>query len=209
MSRAKAKYDDLRCVVLLFGRRSDFRVPECESDEWASTNAMEVLVQAGVLDGTFYHGGQRLTELGEGIYQRLVIGHDSPTLREIANGDEVVVATIPKRRWFAFSLRTLFIVLTLLCAGLAYHLNWIRQRQQVREWLTENEHSWYAPSLVGARVQASAPWGLRLLGEQGIVGIGMDVDQFAGPVPFSPETLKRLFPEARVDFSREGVWVDP
>jgi len=118
------------------------------------------------------------------------------------------MTSAPKRRWLSFSLRTLFVAMTVLCVWLGYHLNWIRQRQQAREWLAADEHSWYAPSLVGARTQASAPWSLRLFGEKGCVGIGMDAEQFAGPVPYSPETLKRLFPEARVDYSREGVWVD-
>ena len=84
MSGGSPTYEHLRCVVLLFGRQSDFRAPECDGDEWASSGAMELLVKAGILGGTTYHGGPRLTELGEGIYQQLVIGDDSPTLRELA-----------------------------------------------------------------------------------------------------------------------------
>jgi hypothetical protein len=38
----------------------------------------------------------------------------------------------PKRRWFrfAFSLRTLFVVVTVICCWLGYELNWIRQRHE-------------------------------------------------------------------------------
>lgn len=119
----------------------------------------------------------------------------------------------PHRRWFRFSLRGLFVVVTLfalLSAWMVYQLNWIRQRHQALDWLNSSEGSWCAPSLVGARTQVSAPWGLRLLGEQGIVGVGMDVKQFAGPVPYTPMQLQRLFPEARVDWSREGLYIiDP
>ena len=41
----------------------------------------------------------------------------------------------PKRRWFRFSLRTMFIVVTVfgcLLGWLSYELNWIRQRQAWR-----------------------------------------------------------------------------
>jgi len=90
---------------------------------------------------------------------------------------------------------------------LAYELHWKSQRQQAREWLGVQVNSWYAPSLEGARVQASAPWALRLLGEKGVVAIGMDVEQFRSAVPFSPEVLRKLFPEATVDYSRNGNFV--
>ena len=33
-------------------------------------------------------------------------------------------------------------------------------------------------------------------------------EQIAGPVPYSRDRLKQLFPEARVDFSRGGRFVD-
>jgi hypothetical protein len=34
-----------------------------------------------------------------------------------------------KLRWFRFSLRTLFVLVTVSCVWLGYHLNWIRERQ--------------------------------------------------------------------------------
>jgi hypothetical protein len=89
----------------------------------------------------------------------------------------------------------------------AYELNWKHERQQAREWLAAQANSWYAPSLEDAKIQAVAPWTLRLFGENGVVAIGMDVDQFKGPVPYSPEVLKQLFPEAEVDFSINGKLV--
>ena len=119
-----------------------------------------------------------------------------------------LVPFAPKRRWPRFTLRTLFVVVTVFACWLAWSFNWLRERRQAEEWLAAAEHSWYSPSVAGARVEASAPWNLRLLGEHGIVGIGMDVDEFAGPVPYTRAQLERLFPEARVDFSREGNWVN-
>jgi hypothetical protein len=62
---------------------SDFHAPECESGDWASSTAVEVLVDAGLIDATFYHGGLRLTDDGEGVYQLLVIGKESATLRSL------------------------------------------------------------------------------------------------------------------------------
>lgn len=44
--------------------------------------------------------------------------------------------TAPRRRWSAFSLQTLFVVVALLATPLgwvAYSLNWIRQRHEFRE----------------------------------------------------------------------------
>src|SRR6185369_1706202 len=42
------------------------------------------------------------------------------------------MSTPPRRRWFQYSLRTMFVVATMLCGALAYHLNWIGQRQEYR-----------------------------------------------------------------------------
>jgi hypothetical protein len=45
------------------------------------------------------------------------------------------MAEVPKtRRWFRFSLRTLFVVVVLMaCAAgwVVYHVNWVRQRHAV------------------------------------------------------------------------------
>jgi hypothetical protein len=108
---------------------------------------------------------------------------------------------------FGFALCGVLLA-TSFCAWIGYELNWKHQRQQAKEWLAAQTDSWYAPSLEGARIQASAPSGLRLFGEQGIVAIGLDAEDFKkGHVPYSRETLERLFPESRVDFSRDGRFV--
>jgi hypothetical protein len=94
-----------------------------------------------------------------------------------------------------------------LSGWLAYELNWKWQRQQARDWLAAQADSWIAPSLEGAKVQATAPWGIRLLGEHAVVAIGMDAEEFKGAVPYTSEVLRRLFPEAEVGVSREGCLV--
>ena len=35
------------------------------------------------------------------------------------------------RRWFRFSLRTLFVVVTIVCVWVAFQVSWIRQRQKL------------------------------------------------------------------------------
>lgn len=87
-------------------------------------------------------------------------------------------------------------------------LRWIHQRREAREWLAAQEKTWYAPSLEGAKTQASPPWSLRLFGEDGVVGIGIDDAQHSEPMLFSMQQLSELFPEARVDVSRDGQFLD-
>ena len=41
----------------------------------------------------------------------------------------------PRRRWHAFSLRTLFIVMTLACVWLGWEYNVSRERHRVRAWV--------------------------------------------------------------------------
>jgi hypothetical protein len=98
-------------------------------------------------------------------------------------------------------------VLGITLAWAAIQWKWMRDRAQARAWLGASQHSWYAPSM-GGKHNVNAPLSVRILGETGIVGIGLDVNEYAGRVPYSPEELKRLFPESRVDFSRDGNWVD-
>jgi hypothetical protein len=70
---------------------------------------------------------------------------------------------IPRRRWFRFSLRTLFVLVAVGCTIVgfaAYNLNWIRQRHA----LTIDGNVEILCSTVET---PSAPWALKLLGETG------------------------------------------
>jgi len=108
------------------------------------------------------------------------------------------------RRWFRFSLRTFFVVLTLLGVGLGYQVNWIRQRRAALAWLTEG-HGVYWGVANGSDVDPQdpaysemfkahpAPWSLQPFNEGGMARI------FVGPCsPEAVNKLKRLFPEADV-----------
>jgi hypothetical protein len=111
----------------------------------------------------------------------------------------------PKRHWFRFSLRTLFVVVTVFGCWLGYELNWIRQRRELMSrpnvealvWATEPPSWPRAPGLLG------------LFGEKGRHQIKIVVDLPLAPTDEVPldrqrtadeqallERAKSLFPEA-------------
>jgi hypothetical protein len=110
-----------------------------------------------------------------------------------------------RRRWPRYSLRTLFVVVTLFAAILAYHVNWIRQRNDPRSCPQPISLKWNGPHTFGPEPpyytnsingfqprHIPAPWTLRLFGEPGyeviiIRGSDADVRQF-----------QKIFPEAEV-----------
>jgi hypothetical protein len=94
----------------------------------------------------------------------------------------------PARRWFAFRLRTLFIVVVPACAALAWWVSYSR------EWIRER-HVEISSVRVGfnfARPPAIAPGGLWILGESAFGRI--EWYGRAGDI----ERIKKLFPEANV-----------
>jgi hypothetical protein len=48
-------------------------------------------------------------------------------------------ALLPSHRWLRFSLRWLFIVITLIGIWLGIQVNWLRQRQEARRWIQQHE----------------------------------------------------------------------
>jgi hypothetical protein len=91
--------------------------------------------------------------------------------------------TKPKRRWFRFSLRTLFVLVTIACLPMiwmAYQLKWIHERRQF--W--ENYGFLFGAVTVDGE---QTPWSLRIFGD------------YAYPWNHRPpsdiERAKALFPE--------------
>jgi len=66
---------------------------------------------------------------------------------------------VPRRRWFQFGLRTLFVLMTVVALWLAWELSFIRERQA---WLRENAalvpDSTLDPALVAVNSQAAPPF---------------------------------------------------
>jgi hypothetical protein len=101
------------------------------------------------------------------------------------------------RRWFRFSLRTLLLLVAILAAFLAYHLQWIRSRQQrVNDpkllFVVENRQSF-----------VRAPGLLWLFGEQGWALIEVEVEgptlaQLSDADLRKGRDVRRLFPEAEI-----------
>ena len=61
------------------------------------------------------------------------------------------------RRWFRFSLRGMFVLVTLLALWLAVQVNWVHQR---RDFLKQECLGIFAS-------EVPAPWSVRILGERG------------------------------------------
>jgi hypothetical protein len=126
----------------------------------------------------------------------LVIYEDGPEHASVANRQRPELMDDPQmnnptprtRRGLRFSLRTMFVLATVACVWLGYHLNWMRERHAFlaslpKDWQPPPWHTHNTP----------APLGLWLLGETGITSmwIAKDEDEKIHLAP-------KLFPEARV-----------
>jgi hypothetical protein len=103
----------------------------------------------------------------------------------------------PRRRWFSFSLRTLFVLVTIFGVWLGLQVKWMQDRHAALDWVKAQEVVWHEiPVSQGAILGRDAPWQLRLLGESGAeqVSVLVENDERAP----RQQTLERLFPEAEV-----------
>jgi hypothetical protein len=111
----------------------------------------------------------------------------------------------PRRRWFQFKLRTLFVAMTVLRIALgwvAYSLSWIRERHQFlstrRQYFDESlleqmeaQSIFNGMSHRPVKPTVAAPRGLWLFGEQGAARVIVIT-------PNDLEAARRLFPEAKI-----------
>jgi hypothetical protein len=101
----------------------------------------------------------------------------------------------PRRRWYQFSLRTFFALVTLTCIGVGYWVHWskdwIRQRHEALQTIAMDMsgpgYSYASSTPIDG---PKAPWSLWLFGESGIRIMQCESPHF--------EQVQRLFPEARV-----------
>ena len=88
-----------------------------------------------------------------------------------------------RRRWARFSLRTLFVLVTLVCIYLGWAMNWIRQRHAFlanQDALVHND-------------SVHAPFALRFMGEEGYPYFYLEGSEE------EIRELERLFPEAVIN----------
>lgn len=94
-----------------------------------------------------------------------------------------------------FSLRTLLVLVTVLCVWLGYQLNWIQERREARELLRRNGAMWSEET-----DNTPAPLSLRVFGEKGLgmfwIGLPTETDRYDRQEMVAK--FKRLFPEVRV-----------
>ncbi len=112
------------------------------------------------------------------------------------------------RRWLRFSLRTLFVVVTVLASWLGYELNWVRQRHQLLN--RPDVLHWDQTTVVGVNLLVQlpketpprAPGLLWLFGETGIVELAWLIDESQFDESRSMDSYQEvqlaraLFPEA-------------
>jgi hypothetical protein len=91
----------------------------------------------------------------------------------------------PKRRWFRFGLRTLFVLVTVIGAWLGYHFNWIRERHKLIGLYGLVSLAWRSDLQ-----PPDIPISLRLLGEHRVNAVRAPKSE--------AEHAHRLFPEAEV-----------
>jgi hypothetical protein len=114
-----------------------------------------------------------------------------------------MTGTKPKRCWFRFSLRTLFVAVTIsaIIAGcVAYHLDWIRQRSSGREWL--DQHPGWGSIPVEFEARPNLPWMLKLLGEPAekphLIAAGLKDSQDLPEYHKRVAQMSALFPECQI-----------
>jgi hypothetical protein len=112
----------------------------------------------------------------------------------------------PRRRRLKFSLSAVFILMAVACVWLGMQVKWIRDRNaallktaahssSTSEWkvVRRQKTTPKAIETTYQRVQAEAPWSIRILGEKGVASIN------PGEMPEAEiKELQQLFPEAEV-----------
>jgi hypothetical protein len=107
-----------------------------------------------------------------------------------------MIAVLKQHR-FRFSLRTLFVVVTILGLWLFPQLKWILERHSALGWIGTQAVYWHdVPVSQRAHFGTPAPWPIRMLGEAGVDQLSVVVEK--DEVAVKQRELERLFPEADV-----------
>ena len=103
----------------------------------------------------------------------------------------------PKRRWYQFTLRTLFVVMTVFALWLGWQINWFRSRQA---WLEAKDYVGAFPA-VGLRKVPHPHFLLTLFRQEAMSQILL-----RNATEEEVAKVQRLFPEANVV---SGNWPAP
>jgi hypothetical protein len=121
----------------------------------------------------------------------------------------IPMTTAPKRRWFAFSLRTLFVGVAVFGIWLGWEFNFVHQRNAMRDWIADHGGSvdvFVRPDVsgslaiiqyervLGPEEEPSIPQWRRWLGDEAINHVMMP----AGTTDADLERARSLFPEGNV-----------
>jgi hypothetical protein len=112
-----------------------------------------------------------------------------------------MVTTPTRRRWFQFSLATMFVVVTVFAVFVAYHVNWIHQRHELLASERDDFGLW-PPQMVEMK-EARPPSLLWIFGEPGYNVVEVIVNDSPEDAITESEldTLRhaqRLFPESEI-----------
>jgi hypothetical protein len=117
------------------------------------------------------------------------------------------------RTWFCFSLRGMFIVITLFGVWLGRQVQWMRERHEARAWIVAHETGthvardgidddyWSTELVNGVAVTTrkkvrNAPWSIRILGEERLPFITLEKSKLSESDIPRIDSLHALFPEA-------------
>lgn len=91
-----------------------------------------------------------------------------------------------------FTLRALFLAVTVVGLWLGYHLHWINERHRA---IDEQRISWFSVPNMGSPIIPPTPWCLRLFGERNASDALIAQDPIAEK---EYERIKTLFPGIKV-----------
>ena len=120
-----------------------------------------------------------------------------------------LVPFTPERRWFRWSLRTLFVLVLLLAiplGWLAAQFKWIKDRHEALHSLEQSRRAFildWDSSFVHDPDDV-LPWSLRLFGENSVRQIFILHGQES-----ELKSLRLLFPEAEVTADESRLWGSP
>jgi hypothetical protein len=125
-----------------------------------------------------------------------------------------MTTAVPPRRRFYFSLRTLFVMVTILGVVLGWlgvQLKWMHDRSEALRWIADfrarqlaAESGSVLPPMKGewvSHASVKAPWSLEILGETGVERLEVYQGWLNSDSRYSLNELRSLFPEAEVKAS--------